>query len=368
VLWLWLMWVCGLALAQGVPAVGADEAEPVPSEQPAPAAPLTIAVSSFPPFVILDGDEPRGFSVDLWRSLADAEGLPYRFQEHPDVQSKLDAVAQGHADVAIGGITITLERERGVDFTLPVFRTGLDIMVPASDGEFRVGSLFKVFTRGRITILVGFVLLIITAGHLVWWAERGKDAFSDDYIPGVVEGFYWAIVTASTVGYGDKAPVRWPGRAVAALVIVVSLPMFAIFTAELTSAFTVANLDTGIEGPDDLAGRRVGVVANTASVRPAAATDAVLVRYDTLDDAAAALVEERIVAVVYDAPALQFQVARSDGSLAVVDALFEPQPYGIAVQPASPLRERLNRALLEIRETERWSAIRDEWFSHGLGE
>lgn len=370
-----MVWILGLlwlslAWAQDPSAIEdtASPAVPTVEEAPVPDRPLVVAVSAFPPMVLADGEASRGFSVDLWRALERVEGLRSELRVYPDVGAKLDAVRRGEADVAIGGITITLEREQQVDFSLPVFRTGLDILVPARAPGLDVQSWLGVFTPGRIAILVGFALLIVVAGHLVWWAEQGDDAFDDHYFPGVIEGMYWAIVTASTVGYGDKAPVRWPGRAVAALVIIISLPMFAIFTAELTSAFTVATLSSGIDGPGDLDGKRVGVVRGTTSDAALSGGEAVLVRFDTVGEAVAALDDETLDAVVHDAPSLHHHARLHDGDLRQVGNLFEPQHYGLAVAPNSPLREAINRGMLELRERGEWEAIRQTWFPEGIGQ
>ncbi|MEO0603252.1 MAG: transporter substrate-binding domain-containing protein, partial [Myxococcota bacterium] len=209
--------------------------------------------------------------------------------------------------------------------------------------------------------------------HLVWWAERGDDAFDDRYVPGVFEGMYWAIVTASTVGYGDKAPVRWTGRLVAAFVIVISLPMFAVFTAELASTLTVANLEGTIAGVEDLRGRRVGVVEGTTGERATMAVGGVLVPFPNPEMAAQALGEGTIEAVVHDAPNLADIAARraaaagGEADVYVLGELFEPQRYGIALPQGSPRREILNRGLLSVQESGEWEAIRRRWFSGNLG-
>ncbi len=363
------------------------EAPPDPAAlEQIPERPLVVAVAPFEPLVFVGGsidstakpstgargfedDEPdvTGFSADLWRAVAGAEEQAYRFRVYDSVSAMLEAVERDEVDLALGGITITLDRERDVDFSLPTFRTGLDILVPAGDTGYHLSGLLQVLTPGRIGILVGFLLLIVVSGHLVWFAEQGDEAFSDSYWPGVVEGMYWAIVTASTVGYGDKAPVRWPGRAVAAIVIIISLPMFAIFTAELTSTFTVANLETGIEGPSDLRGERVAVIRGTASVRAVTDTGAVLVRFSSVDDAVDAVSSGQVAAFVFDAPNLQV-VAKDQPDLRLVGTIFDPQQYGVAVATGSPLRERVNRGLLTIRERGDWERIRDDWFHEGLGE
>lgn len=51
----------------------------------------------------------------------------------------------------------------------------------------------------------------------------------------IFNSLYWAIVTASTVGYGDITPHTVAGRIVAMIVILVMVPLFALFTSRLTA-------------------------------------------------------------------------------------------------------------------------------------
>lgn len=324
---------------------------------------VTVGISHFVPFAITDTPTPTGYSIDLWRGIARILGVNYTFRAYPNVADKLTALQRGEVDVVIGGVTITAEREALVDFSQPTFRTGLDIMVPAGSGGWSWAAISRVLSPGKLGIIIGFLLLIIISGHLVWLAERGKDAFDDKYIPGVFEGMYWAIVTASTVGYGDKAPVRWAGRAVASLVIIISLPMFALFTAELASSFTVQSMESAIRGPDDLAGKRVGVVRGTVSEDEAHALKADTRSFGRIDEAYAALAAHQLDAVVYDEPNMRYHVRhQGKGELALIGRLFKTQHYGIAVREEDPLLEQINRAMLTLRESGEDQRIRQQWF------
>jgi hypothetical protein len=56
---------------------------------------------------------------------------------------------------------------------------------------------------------------------------------------GPVTAVWWAIVTGSTVGYGDQYPVSTAGRGVAAWLIVTSILLVAVGTAQLSSKLIV---------------------------------------------------------------------------------------------------------------------------------
>ena len=57
----------------------------------------------------------------MWQAVAREEGITYRFAKYDNVSEKLNAVKSGEADLAIGGISVTLEREVDVIFLKPPF-------------------------------------------------------------------------------------------------------------------------------------------------------------------------------------------------------------------------------------------------------
>jgi len=60
-------------------------------------------------------------------------------------------------------------------------------------------------------------------------------------IQSVGDAFWWAIVTTTTVGYGDVSPVTTEGRIIAVALMFVGIGFIGVFTATITSFF----LDTG---------------------------------------------------------------------------------------------------------------------------
>ena len=134
---------------------------------------LNVATRVIPPFVIQQGTELSGFSIDLWRSLAAEMGVQSKFQIYPNVSKLLDAVAAKKVDLGIAAISISAERERKFDFSQPIFSGGLQIMVrdPRSGGT-AVNSLKNIFTS-TLPQLVGLALLmVVIMAHVVWLVER----------------------------------------------------------------------------------------------------------------------------------------------------------------------------------------------------
>ena len=87
---------------------------------------VRIAVKEFPPFVFKN---PRGFSVDMARIICERHGLKPEFVYYNTVPAVLKAVATGECDFKFSGTNIAAEREKLVDFSYPIFDSGLIVAV-----------------------------------------------------------------------------------------------------------------------------------------------------------------------------------------------------------------------------------------------
>jgi voltage-gated potassium channel len=61
----------------------------------------------------------------------------------------------------------------------------------------------------------------------------------------VWDGIWWAVVTVTTVGYGDKYPTTIEGRIIAMLVMLIGIGFLSVLTATIASRFV--RTDTGTE-------------------------------------------------------------------------------------------------------------------------
>jgi voltage-gated potassium channel len=72
------------------------------------------------------------------------------------------------------------------------------------------------------------------AGLAVTEAERHVDGSN---IQGVGDGWWWAITTMATVGYGDTYPVSAQGRIVGAALMIMGVALLGTITASIASNF-----------------------------------------------------------------------------------------------------------------------------------
>lgn len=327
---------------------------------------LRVGIREVVPFIFIDeSHQPSGYSIDLWMAIADNLNLNYSFVQSSGISSTLQDMEDGKLDLAIGAITITEEREKLFDFSYSHFHTGLGIMTPANL-EYSVAGLFSsFFTTGRLINIAGFFLFLLLSAHVIWLAEKKTNySFHCKYLPGILEGIYWTIVTASTVGYGDYIPKSKLGKFLSVLIIIISLPLFGIFVADFTSDITLHKIRSNINGPKDLDGKLVGVVkGSTSDTYLVQEHLGILDEYVNEEELFAHLQEGGLDAIVLDLPTLQYYAnTEGKGKVKIVGKMFNKQDYAFLYPEGSKLNETINRILLKLCENGTVSNIHKKWF------
>ena len=89
----------------------------------------------------------------------------------------------------------------------------------------------------------GFLLIVLNAtilgGVLLWLVERGVN----DAVTTPLDGIWWALVTATTVGYGDIYPVTPEGRGIGAVMMLVGISLLSVVTANIAAFFVEEDAD-----------------------------------------------------------------------------------------------------------------------------
>ncbi|MFQ5656418.1 MAG: transporter substrate-binding domain-containing protein [Candidatus Methylomirabilales bacterium] len=323
---------------------------------------LIVGTKEAPPFAIKRSDGTwKGISIDLWREIAAALNVTYEWREL-DLQGLLDGVKDGSLDVAVAALSVTAKREKSIDFTHPYYTTGFSIAVARRAQGF--GVVRRLLSWELLQVIVALALVLFIVGLLVWLFERQRnpEQFGGGPAKGIGSGFYWAAVTMTTVGYGDKAPSTVGGRVVALIWMFAGIMMISGFIAAITTTLTVSQLESSVSGPEDLAHVWVATVAGSASEAYLREHDIALKKYPTLLEGLLAVAKGEVDAAVYDAPLLRF-LARTElrGEISVVPVTFERQDYGIALPVGSPLREPINRIILEKVHEPVWDEILERY-------
>jgi hypothetical protein len=232
--------------------------------------------------------------------------------------------------------------------------------VPAGSGGGLWSTIIAIFSWRFMQGVAALVLVLFAAGLLVWLFERRRnpEQFGGSGGRGLAAGFWWSAVTMTTVGYGDKAPVTLGGRLIGLVWMFAGLIMVSTFTAAVTSALTVGNLQGGIQGPEDLRRAHVATIEGTISARY---LDSLRIRrsdYSGLLEAMRAVQQGEADAVVYDLPIMQYRNGElGEGGLRMLAGTFENQSYAFALANGSPYRERLSQEVLRITNGADWNKV-----------
>lgn len=324
---------------------------------------LTVGTKIVPPFVVKKDDGYGGLSIELWQKVADQLGLKTRYVKR-DLQGLLTGVEQGKLDIAVAALTVTAHREAKLDFTYPFYSSGLAIAVPLQAGNSTWQTAKRFFSWQFLTALMALSAVLLAFGALVWLFERRRNAeeFGGSTLTGLASGFWWAAVTMTTVGYGDKAPRTPGGRLVGLVWMFAAVIIISSFTAAIATSLTVDKLATGIQNVNDLKSARVATVTGSAAAESLQDRGIAFGQRESLDAALADLAAGRVDAVVYDAPLLQYRIREEYANkLTVLSNTFERQDYAFALPQGSPLREPINRAILEYLESDEWQAMKNRY-------
>lgn len=85
-------------------------------------------------------------------------------------------------------------------------------------------------SRRKISVfLLSVATIVVIIGSLMYIIEGEKNGFTN-----IPTGIYWAIVTLTTVGYGDLSPQTPLGKALASLVMIIGYGIIAVPTGIVT--------------------------------------------------------------------------------------------------------------------------------------
>jgi len=139
-------------------------------------------------------------------------------------------------------------------------------LVPGIPGLRRLRRVLVLESGSLSSVLVLFLMVLLFASVAVHLLERGVQPVVFGSLPSTL---WWAVVTLTTVGYGDVVPVTPLGRIVAAMVMISGLGVFGLWTGILATGFaTETRRDNFLKTWDS-----VSKVPFFASLGPAAIAD-----------------------------------------------------------------------------------------------
>lgn len=131
-------------------------------------------------------------------------------------------------------------------FIYPPIKYLLDIRIIRLIRIFRVLKLTN-YVRGAYTMqialrssrpkiivfLLSVAIIVILVGTLMYIIEGQKNGFDN-----IADSIYWAVITLTTVGYGNVVPVTGIGKVLASFIMILGYAIIAVPTGIVSSEFT----------------------------------------------------------------------------------------------------------------------------------
>lgn len=327
---------------------------------------LKVGIAGSAPFVILEPGNPlpQGISATIWDDIASDLKWNYKYKDYQSVNQALEALKTGEVDMVVGPVTINSQRLDSFKFSQPFYQSSLAIAY--KQGEFSIWNLVKLLFSFKLLIAIGIFLVILTiVGTLLWLAERkaSPDQFPAEPAKGIGTGMWLAIVTMSTTGYGDKAPVTLMGRIIAGTWMIVSIISATSMVAGIASVLTFSNFQSvDIKNIEQLNGKKVATISGSPSVDFLKEYKVTVKPVATLNDAMALLHDKKVDAIVYDRPQLLYYLNNhEEEDLQISKAEYYKQGYGFVFPKESPLTYDVNRTLLKLAEDNKTTEIAEEY-------
>ena len=102
----------------------------------------------------------------------------------------------------------------------------------------RLGMALRQKSSQLLTTVAILLIALVIAAALMYFAETHAQP---GVFPSIPAAMWWSVVTLTTVGYGDAVPVTGPGRALAAVIAILGIGLFALPAGILSAGLLEAD-------------------------------------------------------------------------------------------------------------------------------
>ncbi|XP_055907858.1 glutamate receptor ionotropic, kainate 2-like [Eupeodes corollae] len=341
----------------------------------------------------------EGFGVDLIKELAEKLGFNFTFNIHVDDNygfydtvtnvstGMVHEIMEGRADLGVTDLTITSERETGVDFTIPFMNLGISILFqkPRKDPP-KLFSFMDPFSK-EVWIYLGLAYFGVSLSLFI--LGRLAPPEWDNPFPCIEDpteldnqlslGNSLWFSTGSLLQQGSEiAPKALSTRVLASFFWLFTTIVVAMYTANLAACLTVETPTSLIDSVKDLADRKGGVKYGAKSKGSTRnffknSEDPIYIKMNeymnahpeeltTTNDEGVNKVLSGHYAYLMESTSIEYNVARIC-NLTQIGKLLDEKSYGIAMRKNWPYRDKINDALLELQESGSLSRMKNKWWN-----
>ena len=332
---------------------------------------FTVGYAGSEPFVVNEDNKWKGISVEIWDLVAQESQIKYTPKAYASVAEALSDLANGKIDAVVGPVSITSDRAEIVEFSQPYFQSSLGILSRVDDPSF-FDRIAPLFTVNLLYALIIFLFILGCVGTLLWLAERkaSPDQFPYEPVKGIANGMWCAIVTMSTTGYGDIAPVTLMGRVVAGSWMIISILFATTMVAGIASSLTLSGLGKNtISSAEQFENKKIAVLKDSPSVDFVKENNGTTILVESLEEAYAMLKDNKVQGVVFDKPQLNYFLEKNhDEKMTISVAEYLKQGYGFAFRLHSDKVSNFNINLLKLKEDDVLKDISLKWLGKEKGK
>lgn len=224
-----------------------------------------------PPYIYQDGGGMTGVFKDVIekfvrRCCGDCVQFNYTYPSSIDSRKLREGIVKDGISIIVPlyGMAKNTQKYKSLPFFSVFPSPGFIYVTGLPDHSGTESAVMKTATAAW-PILILVIMMAIVSGIIMWALDSywNPEEFPPSFLKGAWEGFWWAFVSMTTVGYGDKSPRSHVARMFALVWVLVGLVTISLFTASVTTALTALSFSTD----NRLNGKNIVVLRNSEAHR-----------------------------------------------------------------------------------------------------
>ncbi|XP_054273168.1 glutamate receptor ionotropic, kainate 2-like [Macrosteles quadrilineatus] len=351
-------------------------------------------------------DRYEGMGIDIIQELSLLHGFNYTFRLQPDSSSgnpdpntgkwngMIGEVLSGRADLAIADITITRERERDADFTLPFLDLGISILYkkPTKMAPNLFSFLLPFSSQVwycTIAAYLGVSLLLFVMARIS--PREWTNPYPCIEEPKMLENQFslnnslWFTLGSIMQQGSEIAPVAMSTRMVAGIWWFFTLIMVSSYTANLAAFLTIESTQPKFRTVEDLANQKPVVIKYGAKAGGATANffrdsnhstyakmwqfmqeNPTMMVASNEEGVARVMSHDEDYAFLMESTSISYEAQRKC-ELSQVGGLLDSKGYGIAMRKNSWYRGILSTSIVQLQEKGKLRLLYDKWWKEKRG-